>query len=108
MDARTNQLVKRFSDLSQLGKIEFLTRLAHDESVYIRVGFLKKPPQLNPIRGSNELIHQICNYSFQILGINRYLSDATIIESLVEHFDERGEAGSDILERALANLKISN
>ncbi len=107
MDERTIQIVKRFSILPQLGKLEFLTRLAHDETVYIRVGLLSKPPQLDPIRGSNEFIHQICNYSFQVLGINSYLSDTDIIESLVENFEERGESGLEILNKALASLEIS-
>lgn len=107
MDPQTSQLAGRFSSLSTLGKLEFLTRLAHEETVCIRIGFLGKSAQVEPIKKSNEHIHHICNYNLQILEVNRYLSDADIMESLVELFGEQ-EGGLDRLIRTFDEIRNIN
>jgi hypothetical protein len=101
MQDRQLEWVRKFSSLSQLGKVEFLTKLIHEETIRVRITRVIDSDTTGETPNSNELIHQFCNYIFQILEISRYLTDADIIEYVYDYFEIRGEYALTEIEALL-------
>ena len=108
MQQNLAKFTQKFSALSQLGKVEFLTRVAHEETIRVRVAFASGSVMAGEVQNSNEIIHLLCNYIFQVLEIHRYLDDSDIIEALLHLFEARGEEGIADMEKLLKPNKNSD
>lgn len=105
MHKKLAEFTQLFSKLSQLGKVEFLTRVAHEETIRVRMAFASGSVIAGEARNSNERIHQLCNYIFQVLEINRYLDDSDMMEDLLAVSEARGEVAIAVLEKLLKTNK---
>ena len=105
MTARLSELVVAFCELPSAAKAIFLARVARNETIQCRMAHSFGGPDVESMSRSNEFIHRLCGYITQILGRERWLSDALMMQEIHTEVAPRGDAAIDELTQLLRSEK---
>ena len=94
------ELVRLFRGMPPASKAKTLARIAEAETVNSRVAYSFGNKDIEAMRSFNEFVHRLLGYIRVVLDADeRWLSDETMIESIIETLSTRGpEALSELMK----------
>ena len=85
MTVHDAELARRFSGLGRTGKAEFLSRVAHGQTIRARESYAEQYDDAAALAVSNELVHRLVGYIVQVLTRDTEADqDASVIQMIIE------------------------